>query len=178
MHIFAISLWSGEEETPTARAGAGAGLVVQAVRPTQKWFDVDEQIVEVAMNNPGVECVAGSGVTITIGGEGFVTTTPGKLKRLCPGDQKVVKMGVTGSSKGRVDAIVVMEGDMGRQEIEVPDIEIGLTGWTADLDNLARHEAPEWFDGAKFGIFIHWGVYAVTGWGNSTPHESYAEWFW
>lgn len=34
------------------------------------------------------------------------------------------------------------------------------------------------FDDAKFGIFIHWGPYSVPGWGNSTPWESYAEWFW
>ncbi|KAK8035244.1 glycoside hydrolase family 29 protein [Apiospora rasikravindrae] len=55
---------------------------------------------------------------------------------------------------------------------------IGLKEWTTDLDNLARHESPGWFNDGKFGIFIHWGPYSVTGWGNSSPYESYAEWFW
>ncbi|KAJ3561656.1 hypothetical protein NPX13_g8858 [Xylaria arbuscula] len=172
LHVFAISLWeTGEEEE-------GALVRVQSVRPTQKWFSVDEQIVEITVNNVGGECVAGAGVTITLAGEGFETTTPGTVKRLCPGDQKIVKIGVTGSPDVPVNATVVVEGDTGRQTFEFSDVEIGLTDWTSDLDNLARHESPEWFNGAKFGIFIHWGVYAVTGWGNSTPHESYAEWFW
>jgi alpha-L-fucosidase len=58
------------------------------------------------------------------------------------------------------------------------EVDLGFTNWTSDLSNLARHESPDWFDGAKFGIFIHWGPYSVPGWGNSTPYESYAEWFW
>ncbi|KAI3337988.1 alpha-L-fucosidase [Ustulina deusta] len=167
MHVFAVSLWGGN-----------AAVAVQAVRPTQKWFGVGEQIVEVVVNNAGAGCVAGSGVTVTLVGEGFATTKPGRLKRLCPGDQRVVKVGVTGSPGAPVNVSVAIDGDADRQKIEFPDVEIGLTDWTPELDNLARHEAPEWFDGAKFGIFIHWGVYAVTGWGNSTPYESYAEWFW
>ncbi|KAK5625446.1 hypothetical protein RRF57_001162 [Xylaria bambusicola] len=167
LHVFAISLWEGK-----------ASVAVQAVRPTQKWFGIGEQIVEVAVNNVGEECVAGPGITVRLDGEGFTTTKPGALKRLCPGDQKIVKIGVTGSPNAPVNVSVIIDGDTSRQVFDFPEVEIGLTEWTSELDNLARHESPEWFDGAKFGIFIHWGVYAVTGWGNSTPHESYAEWFW
>lgn len=29
------------------------------------------------------------------------------------------------------------------------------------IESLAKYETPEWFRDAKFGIFIHWGVYAV-----------------
>ena len=175
LHVFAISLW--EQEVADDK-GKEELLGVQAVRPTQKWFGTDEQIVEITVNNAGGECVAGSGATITLVGQGFETTKPGILKRLCPGDQKIVKIGVTGTPDAPVDVSVVIEGDTSRQSFGFSDVEIGLTDWTSDLDNLARHESPEWFDGAKYGIFIHWGVYAVTGWGNSTPHESYAEWFW
>ncbi len=28
-------------------------------------------------------------------------------------------------------------------------------------ESLRRHKAPQWFEDAKFGIFIHWGPYAV-----------------
>ncbi|KAI0449924.1 glycoside hydrolase family 29 protein [Xylaria acuta] len=169
LHVFAVSLWGADE---------GKGIEVQAVRPTQKWFNAGEQVVEVVVNNAGRECVAGSRVTFEIVGEGFETTRLGELKRLCPGDQKVVKVGVRGASDGAVDVKVVVVGDAGRRVMGFSEVEIGLTDWTPDLDNLARHEAPDWFNDNKFGIFIHWGVYAVTGWGNSTPHESYAEWFW
>ncbi|KAI1826384.1 glycoside hydrolase family 29 protein [Xylaria intraflava] len=168
MHIFSISLWGG-----------APAVAVQSVRPTQKWFEAGEQVVEVTINNAGSECVSGSGLEVSLFGEGFETTTPGHLRRLCPGDQKIVKIGVKGCSEGPGEvSVVIDDGKPGRKTFRFSDVEIGLTEWTADLDNLARHEAPDWFDGAKFGIFVHWGVYAVTGWGNSTPHESYAEWFW
>ncbi|KAI0402292.1 glycoside hydrolase family 29 protein [Xylaria palmicola] len=172
MHVFAVSLWQGGDESESE------ALAVQSVRPTQKWFAEGEQVVEVLVNNAGGECVAGSGVTLTLTGDGFATTMPGKLKRLCPGDQKIVKIGVTGSSNGTGSVSIVIDDGVARRAVDFSNIEIGLTDWSPDLDNLARHESPDWFDGAKFGIFIHWGVYAVTGWGNSTPHESYAEWFW
>lgn len=32
--------------------------------------------------------------------------------------------------------------------------------------SLKNYECPEWFKDAKFGIFIHWGVYSVPGFGN------------
>jgi len=33
--------------------------------------------------------------------------------------------------------------------------------------NIAEnYEFPKWFSDAKFGIFIHWGVYAVPAFGN------------
>jgi len=33
--------------------------------------------------------------------------------------------------------------------------------YEADWTSLKKYETPEWFKDAKFGIFIHWGVYAV-----------------
>lgn len=38
--------------------------------------------------------------------------------------------------------------------------------YRADWATLKKHEQPEWYKDAKFGIFIHWGVYAVPGVGN------------
>ena len=42
-------------------------------------------------------------------------------------------------------------------------------------ESLDSRPMPAWFDEAKFGIFIHWGVYSVPSWG---PKGSYAEWYW
>ena len=33
----------------------------------------------------------------------------------------------------------------------------------ADWESLAKYQQPKWYEDAKFGIFIHWGVYAVPG---------------
>ena len=35
-----------------------------------------------------------------------------------------------------------------------------------DWESLEKYEAPEWYRDAKFGIFIHWGVYSVPAFGN------------
>lgn len=32
--------------------------------------------------------------------------------------------------------------------------------------SLSRYRTPEWFRDAKFGVFIHWGVYSVPAFGN------------
>src|SRR6185369_5278000 len=36
----------------------------------------------------------------------------------------------------------------------------------ADWESLQKYEVPEWYKDAKFGIFIHWGVYSVPAFGN------------
>ena len=36
----------------------------------------------------------------------------------------------------------------------------------ADWNSLAAYRVPAWFRDAKFGIFIHWGVYSVPAFGN------------
>ena len=35
-------------------------------------------------------------------------------------------------------------------------------------ESLRKHKVPQWFEDAKFGIFVHWGVYAV---------PAYHEWY-
>ena len=34
-----------------------------------------------------------------------------------------------------------------------------------DWESLQKYEAPEWYQDAKFGIFIHWGAYSVPAFG-------------
>ena len=41
-------------------------------------------------------------------------------------------------------------------------------------ESLDKRPVPNWFQDAKFGIFIHWGVYSVPGW---TTKGNYAEWY-
>ena len=38
--------------------------------------------------------------------------------------------------------------------------------FAASWASLAQFEAPAWYQDAKFGIFIHWGVYSVPAFGN------------
>lgn len=41
-------------------------------------------------------------------------------------------------------------------------------------ESLDTRPIPEWFGGAKFGIFIHWGPYSVPAW---SPKGTYSEWY-
>lgn len=51
---------------------------------------------------------------------------------------------------------------------------IGNGPFRADYESLNAYEVPQWFKDAKFGIFIHWGVYAVPGYGNTWyPRQMY-----
>ena len=36
----------------------------------------------------------------------------------------------------------------------------------ATWESLSRHRMPEWYEKSKLGIFVHWGVYSVPGFGN------------
>lgn len=46
--------------------------------------------------------------------------------------------------------------------------------------SLDSRPIPEWFQDAKFGIFVHWGVYSVPAWRKLEPglYASYAEWYY
>jgi alpha-L-fucosidase len=52
--------------------------------------------------------------------------------------------------------------------------------YTADWASIDRRPTPPWFQEAKFGIFIHWGLYSVPAY--APVHEKgqtpYAEWYW
>lgn len=46
--------------------------------------------------------------------------------------------------------------------------------YTPDWASLDRRETPQWWQDAKFGIFIHWGVYSVPAFSAA----DYSEWYW
>jgi alpha-L-fucosidase len=49
------------------------------------------------------------------------------------------------------------------------------THYQPDWKSLDQRPTPEWFLDAKFGVFMHWGVYSVPAWGKV---GEYAEWYW
>lgn len=52
--------------------------------------------------------------------------------------------------------------------------------YTSTWESLDSRPIPAWFQDAKFGIFIHWGVYSVPAWRKLEPgrYASYAEWYY
>ena len=61
--------------------------------------------------------------------------------------------------------------------LEQIDRVIGQGPYEATWESLSKHKTPDWFMDAKFGIFIHWGVYSVPAFGNEWYSRSmYLEW--
>ncbi len=45
-----------------------------------------------------------------------------------------------------------------------------------DWESLEKYQVPEWYKDAKFGIFIHWGVYSVPAFGSEWyPRDMYRQ---
>lgn len=79
-----------------------------------------------------------------------------------------------------IAAMIVMIGLLGGSapaivpDPEVPAVPDGpyQTNW----DSLTKHPVPEWFRDAKFGIYTHWGVYAVPEFGTEWyPRNMYID---
>jgi len=47
--------------------------------------------------------------------------------------------------------------------------------YQATWESIDSRPTPAWWSDAKFGIFIHWGVYSVPSF---APKGEYAEWYW
>lgn len=85
-------------------------------------------------------------------------------------------------TKGNFE-VVVGEGEKLRHYYKKTDsldsqwIKADLIGYpyAPNWDSLDQRQTPAWFQDAKFGIFVHWGVYSVPAW---APIGEYAEWYW
>ncbi|HEX6848379.1 MAG TPA: alpha-L-fucosidase, partial [Chitinophagaceae bacterium] len=53
-------------------------------------------------------------------------------------------------------------------------VQISAQNYQPNWESLDKRATPMWFKDAKFGIFIHWGVYSVPGW---STKGNYAEWY-
>ena len=55
--------------------------------------------------------------------------------------------------------------------------------YRATWESIDSRPVPAWFEDAKFGIFIHWGLYSVPAYSPTVRdgvgiYERYAEWYW
>ncbi len=172
MHVFALSV------QPFV---AGRAVRVSDARTTFKTTPEGIQQVEATVTNTGAEWLtAAHTATVSVEADGVRTVRPATVTRLAPGEQARVKVGI---EKARpmpdgtaVPGAVVARlagGVSARQELTLT---VGVQRYSATNASLSRHESPDWFNDAKFGIFIHWGVYSVPAW--APVGQQYAEWYW
>jgi len=102
----------------------------------------------------------------------FEQVEQGKIYRLAPGDEARIRIPVrwVDEERDRYETLLPAQLEMRDRKGEV-------TGrWTVDVERRFDREVetPVWWDEAKFGIFIHWGVFSVPAW---APEGRYAEWY-
>ena len=56
----------------------------------------------------------------------------------------------------------------------VLSLSVSAQTYQPNWESLDKRPIPQWWKDAKFGIFIHWGVYAVPGW---STKGNYSEWY-
>ena len=173
LHVFALTL------QPAAQ---GRALALRDVHSTSSLLESSgAQSVEATVVNAGtVAILAGDEVSVHVDVPGARTVEPARVRRLDPGEQARVRVGIrnrAGTAPGTRRDGSVSVTTRGRQ---VTSQQRSLTLGTADYQpaeaSLDGHQAPYWFQGAKFGIFIHWGVYSVPAW--APVGKQYAEWYW
>lgn len=54
--------------------------------------------------------------------------------------------------------------------VYISGVQSGTVRYKPTWESLDSRPLPDWYDDAKFGIFMHWGVYSVPSYGS--------EWFW
>ena len=56
---------------------------------------------------------------------------------------------------------------------------LGAQTYKPNWESIDSRPVPSWFTDAKFGIFIHWGVYSVPAYAPVIPGKlAYSEWYW
>ena len=191
LHVFALSL---QPCVP-----GGAALSVRGARCVPSMMlGLARQTVEATVVNVGAEWITESdGLTVEVAVPGGAADGPATIRVLAPGEQVRVRIGL--STGPAVEPGTSAEGEIALRlrapnapACGAPDapacgatdvvaaakipLTLGVPDYEATTTSLRSHRAPHWFTGAKFGIFIHWGVYSVPAW--APVGEDYAEWYW
>ncbi|OAQ58775.1 glycoside hydrolase [Purpureocillium lilacinum] len=134
------------------------------------------QMFDVIVKNTGTTWVVSQPyVAVTLKGNGLTTYRQGKITRLRPGDSTILELGVQTDSvhvNRTVNATAHWDDGGSCQDSTTFGFtaSYGIPNYQANVASVSNHEAPNWYRDAKFGIFIHWGVYSVPAYDT--------EWYW
>jgi alpha-L-fucosidase len=173
LHVFALTL------QPVA-VGRSA-LILDGRSTANLLTDGGPQAAEATVVNAGTVWLgAGDRVSVTVDVPGGRTTVPASIRALAPGEQATVRLGLApnasvppGTTTNGQIRVTAGRGTLATQQVPIT---LGVPDFRPTDESLSTHRAPYWFNDSKFGIFIHWGVYAVPAW--APVGQQYAEWYW
>jgi alpha-L-fucosidase len=93
------------------------------------------------------------------------------VKKIIYGKSQIIKTGDV--MAGKVFGLVIVTALLLCSMSVFGDEPAGQT-WQGNWQSLDSRPVPQWWRDAKFGIFIHWGVYSVPAWCDGW----YAEWYY
>ena len=170
LHVFALTL------QPAAN---GPSAVILNGHSTNSLLDDAPQAAEATVVNAGTVWLGtGAPLTVALQVPGGRTVRPATIRSLAPGEQTTVRIGIDSDvapGTAATGRFVVADGRRTLATQRAP-VTLGVPDYQPTDTSLATHQAPYWFDDAKFGIFIHWGVYSVPAW--APVGQEYAEWYW
>ncbi|KUL85952.1 hypothetical protein ZTR_06431 [Talaromyces verruculosus] len=157
---------------------------------TSKWFEGSDyvQIIEMNVTNTHNQNYLTKADTLVVSANSKYVdlVVPGNLNRLAPNQTAVVqigvknKAGVAAGSPCTVNIVATYCQAYGDTQTATATStgSCGFGDYEASSASLDNHGTPDWYNDAKFGIFIHWGLYSAPAYGNIGPNEFYAEWYW
>ena len=76
--------------------------------------------------------------------------------------------------------MLIRRRDLLAAAASVPFVASGASRYQPSWESLDRRPVARWYTDAKFGIFIHWGLYSVPAFAavNVKDENPYAEWYW
>ncbi|CAI6328049.1 unnamed protein product [Periconia digitata] len=168
-----------KRESPSSLTITGATL-------TSKWFEGSDyvQIIEMVLSNEDSinSFTKADNLTISASSTSFDVVRQATVTRLMAGQQVVAQVGVKNKEgiTGGTSCSGTVTATWGDSQTASTDVNgmCGFGDYSATKDSLNHHWTPDWYNNAKFGIFIHWGLYSVPAFGNQGDKADYAEWYW
>jgi alpha-L-fucosidase len=172
LHVFALSV------QPVV---TGYAVRVRAAASTTRQIPAGNgkraQVVDATIVNLGTEWITRSRpLTVTVQADGVRTVVPARVTLLAPGEEARVEVGIVSPSLPAGTPVSGTVRVTGVPATQAVTLTAGIPTYQVTDASLSTHQAPDWFRAAKFGIFIHWGVYSVPAW--APVGKEYAEWYW
>lgn len=140
------------------------------------------QIMDVTVKNIGkdVWITSDDRLSVQVASSSLRTVKKAYIKRLMPGDMAVVEVGVQnkpGVAAGTTAPATAIAQWAGSHNVSLAfSATAGTPEYSETATSVNTHESPSWFRKAKYGIFIHWGIYSAPAYGGVGKNENYAEW--
>ncbi len=172
LHIFALTLH------PIAR-GTHIEFFDLFAAPKITKERAGDHIVHLNIHNLGTNWISQANkMRIVIEAPGVRTIAPSWVDLLAPGEvfKAEIRLATELPSGTEVAGVARATGRGGISESLPIKLLLGAPDYSSTESSLSRHPSPSWYENAKFGIFIHWGIYSVPAW--APVGGVFAEWYW